>query len=147
MTFKFSIKSICCSVVYFRSNIAFPNKSNGLIFLRRSEAVVRRCSSKEIFLTFSKISQETPALEYLNKVKGLQAKNFIKKKLQVFLCEISRIFDIIFFYKTLPVAVSGIWYTKLKYQARVKVIEAFLTKQFCSQSNLKNIAKRWNWDK
>ena len=65
-----------------------------------------------IFENFTRIHQRW---SILNKVKGLQAKNFIKKKLQVFLCEISRIFDIIFFYKTYPVAVSGIWYTKLKY--------------------------------
>ena len=47
-----------------------------------------------IFENFTRIHQRW---SILNKVKGLQAKNFIKKKLQVFLCEISQIFDIIFF--------------------------------------------------
>ena len=66
------------------SNIGFPNTSSGLIFLRRSVwAVVRTCSSKEVFLKISKISKENSCVEiFLNKVTGLQSCNFIKKKLQ-----------------------------------------------------------------
>ena len=45
-----------------------------------SEAAVRICSSKEVFLGISQYSQETPVLEYhFNKVAGL---NFFKKRLQ-----------------------------------------------------------------
>ena len=43
MRFIFSIKSICYSICRLLSNTAFPNTSNGLIFLRHSEAVVPRC--------------------------------------------------------------------------------------------------------
>ena len=46
MMFIFSIKSIFAHLRCLPSNTTFPNTSNWLIFLRRSEAVVSRCSSK-----------------------------------------------------------------------------------------------------
>ena len=75
MRFRSSIKSICCSIVSFTNN--------GLIFLRRSGAVVCRFSSKQVLLKFSKISKENTCVGvFLNKVTGLQTCNFIKKRLQ-----------------------------------------------------------------
>ena len=64
-----------------QSNVGFPYTSNGLIFLRRKGAVVRRCFYKLVFLIISKFSQETPAL--------------------VFSYEISQIFNNIFFVEEL----------------------------------------------
>ena len=43
----------------------------------------RRCSVKKVFLTFRKFDRKIPVLEsLLNKVAGLEACNFIKKRLQ-----------------------------------------------------------------
>ena len=45
-----------------------------------TEAVVHRCSSKQLFLKTSPISQKTSALEPLsNKAASLKGTNFIKK--------------------------------------------------------------------
>ena len=51
--------------------------------VKSSKAVVRRCSSKQVFLKIPKISQKkTPVLEYLfNKVADLKVCNFIKQRL------------------------------------------------------------------
>ena len=64
MRFIFSMKKVflaqwCC----LPSNTTFPNTSNRIIFLRRSEEVVPRCSSRKVFLKFSKFQKNTPALE------------------------------------------------------------------------------------
>ena len=79
------------SIASFTSNIDFSNTSNGLIFLRRSGAVVHRCSSEFKFLKFSKISPEKKCVgAFLNIVTGLQVCNFIKKTpFQMLLCEIT----------------------------------------------------------
>ena len=55
-----------------------------LLLLLLSEAVIRRCSSKQLVLKLLLYSQEnTPVLESLfNKVASLKACNFIKKRLQ-----------------------------------------------------------------
>ena len=64
MRFIFLIKSIIVAqLCRLPSNTAFPNTSNGLIFLRRSEAVVPRCFSKQMFLNVRKLHKKTPALE------------------------------------------------------------------------------------
>ena len=65
----------------------------------------------------------------------------------MFAGEISQIVNNIFFYGTPPVAASGNWLTKLKYEARLKVVEGSSKEQVCPQSNLKNIAKRCTGDK
>ena len=56
---------------------------------------IHRCSSKLLFLKFSKISQETPALESFSiKLQALRLSTLLKKTLaQVFSCEISQIFN------------------------------------------------------
>ena len=73
------------------------------------EAVVRRCSSKKMFLKILKIQNKVSVLKSLfNKVAGLQAWNFIKKTLtQEFSCEVCKIFENIVFYRTPPVAAPG----------------------------------------
>ena len=45
------------------SNNAFPNTRKWLIFLSCSEAGVPRCSSKSVFLKFSKTLQKAPPLQ------------------------------------------------------------------------------------
>ena len=60
-----------------------------------SKAVVRRCSSKLVFLKILQYPQVIPVLESLfNKVSELKASNYIKKKTptQVFSCEYGKIF-------------------------------------------------------
>ena len=60
----------------------------------------RRCSVIKVFLKISLILQETPVLESLfNKVAGLQACNFIKKRLQhrYFPVKIAKFFKKTFF--------------------------------------------------
>ena len=47
------------------------------------EAVFRRCSSKWVFLNILQTHRKAPVLESLfDKVKGLKACNFIKKRLR-----------------------------------------------------------------
>ena len=60
-----------------------------------SEAAVRRCSSKQVFLKISQCSQKTPVFESLfNKAGALKACIFIKKEIptQVSSCEYCEIF-------------------------------------------------------
>ena len=48
-----------------------------------SEAAVRRCSSKELFLKIRNVHRKTPVLEsHFNNVADLQPCSFIKKRLQ-----------------------------------------------------------------
>ena len=48
-----------------------------------SEAVVRRCSSKKVFLEILRMLQERPVLEsFFNKAAALKTCSFIKKRLQ-----------------------------------------------------------------
>ena len=65
----------------------------------------------------------------------------------MFLGEISQIFNNIFLDRTPLLVASGNWFTKMNYQARLKVIEASSIKEACPQTNLKNIAKRCTGDK
>ena len=63
--------------------------------LKISEAAVRRCSSKQVFLKISQCLQKTPVFESLfNKAGALKACIFIKKEIptQVFSCEYCKIF-------------------------------------------------------
>ena len=54
-----------------------------MLFLRASEAVVHRCSSKYVFLKGSQISQENACVGVsFDKVTGLKARKFIKKRPQ-----------------------------------------------------------------
>ena len=58
--------------------------------MKLSEAVVRRCTSKLVFLKISQCSQKTPVFEFLfNKAEDLKASIFIKN---VFSCEYCKIF-------------------------------------------------------
>ena len=58
-------------------------------------------------LRFCKFQRETLVMESLyNEVAGLEVFNFIKKRFQVFSCEICEIFKNKFFYRTLPMAAS-----------------------------------------
>ena len=73
---KYFVAQLCC----LPSNISFPYKSNGLIFLRRTGIVVHRCSSKLLFLKFLEISQETPALDsFLIKLLALRPATLLKR--------------------------------------------------------------------
>ena len=79
----FNKKYLLLNCVVYRLTMIFLIPSNGLIFLRCLGAVVRRCSSKQVFLKFSKISQENTCVGvFFNKVTGLQTCNFLKKRLQ-----------------------------------------------------------------
>ena len=50
--------------------------------LKSPRSTHQRCSVKKLFLKISQYSRETPVLESLfNKAAGLQACNFIKKRL------------------------------------------------------------------
>ena len=60
-----------------------------------SEAAVRRCSSKQLFLKISQCSQKAPVSEsFYNKAGALKACIFIKKEIptQVFSCEYCEVF-------------------------------------------------------
>ena len=60
-----------------------------------SEAAVRRCSSKQLFLKISQCSQKAPVFEsFYNKAGALKACIFIKKEIptQVFSCEYCEVF-------------------------------------------------------
>ena len=72
-----------------------------------ADVLQNRCS-----LNICKFHRKTPILEFLcfNKVAGLKAWNFIKKRCfptEVFSCKICEIFKDTFFYRTPPVAASG----------------------------------------
>ena len=72
--------------------------------VKLSEAAVRRCSSKQVFLKISQCSQKTPVFESLfNKAGALKACIFIKKEIptQVFSCEYCKIFKNSFLVKDL----------------------------------------------
>ena len=57
-----------------------------------------RCPVKKLFLKTSEISQENNCVGVsFNNVAGLNANNFIKKKLQLFFCEIYEIFKNTYF--------------------------------------------------
>ena len=71
--------------------------------VKLSEAVVRRCSSKQVLLKISQCSQKTPVFESLfNKAGALKACIFIKKEIptQVFTCEYCQIFENSFLWNT-----------------------------------------------
>ena len=78
-----------------------PLAWNGLIKIRNRSSH-QRCSAKKVLLKISQVSQESSVLEFLfNKVAGLQACNFIKKKLQHrFSCKICEIFKTTYFEET-----------------------------------------------
>ena len=68
-----------------------------------SEAAIRRCSSKEVFLTILQYSQEDACVGVsLNIFAGVKACNFIKKKLQhrCFLVSIAKFLRTAFLYNT-----------------------------------------------
>ena len=101
-SFVRSIYVLClrCQLCHLQSNIGFLNTSNGFIFLKHSGAFVRRCSSKWVFLKFSKISWENICVGlYFYKVTGLQDCDFIKKRLQhkCFRVKFSKALTITFF--------------------------------------------------
>ena len=81
-----------------------------------SEAFVRRCSVKNMFLEISQKSQENTCARdsFFNKVAGQRpvACNFIKKEslAQVFSCEFCEIFKSTFSYRTPLVAASTLLY-------------------------------------
>ena len=65
----------------------------------------------DVLKNFAKFHRKTPVLQSLfDKVVGLQTCNFIKKRLEYrcFFCEICEFFKNTFFYRTSPVAVSGV---------------------------------------
>ena len=77
-----------CSVLFLRKRLLhfqcylFMQEK---VQVKLSEAAVRRCTSKQVFLKISQCSQKTLAFESLfNKAEGLKASIFIKK---VFSCE------------------------------------------------------------
>ena len=56
--------------------------------VKLSEAAVRRCTSKQVFLKISQCSRKTPVFESLfNKAEGLKPCIFIKKKFSCECCE------------------------------------------------------------
>ena len=72
-------------------------------YTKNIETVVRRCSSKSVFLKIVQISQKTPVLEFLfNKVAGPKACDVIKNWLQ-HRCFPMKIAN---FLRTLPMAAS-----------------------------------------
>ena len=87
-----------CFVSFFRKRLLhflcylFIQKK---VQVKLSEAAVRRCSSKQVFLKISQCSQKTPVFESLfNKAGALKACIFIKKEIptQVSSCEYCEIF-------------------------------------------------------
>ena len=74
----------------------------------QTEAVVRRCSIKKVFLEISQNSQENICVrESLNKVSHLRPATLFKKTLaQVFSCEFCEIYKSTFFHRAPLVAAS-----------------------------------------
>ena len=76
-----------------------------------SEAVVQRCSVKEVFLKISQNPLENTCtrVSFLIKLKVSGLQFFLKKETlaQVFSCEFCEIFKNTFFYRTTMVAASG----------------------------------------
>ena len=101
--------SYCWSIVKCKS---FSNNSEIL-----TEAVVRRCSVKKMFLKISQNSQENTCawVSFFNKVAGL-ACNFIKNKTlaQAFSSESCNVFKNTFFYRTPPVVAFVLMIDKWK---------------------------------
>ena len=88
-----------CFVSFFRKHLLhflcylFIQKK---VQVKISEAAVRRCSSKQVFLKISQSSQKTPVFveSLFNKTGALKAYSFIKKEIstKVFSCEYCEIF-------------------------------------------------------
>ena len=83
-----------CFVLFLRKNLLhflcylFMQEN---VLVKLSEAVVRRCSSKQVFLKVSQYLQKNTRVRFFffNKAEGLKACIFIKK---VFSCEYCKIF-------------------------------------------------------
>ena len=90
---------------------------------RLSEALVRRCSVEKVFLEISKNSHENACaarVSFFNKVAGLWPATLLKKRLwKRCSCELREISKNAFFYRTPPLAASGlqtlIWTSSAKY--------------------------------
>ena len=123
-----------------------------------SEAVVRRCSVKKVFLEISQNSQENACFRDSFLIK-LQA-NFIKKEslAQVFSCKFCKISQNTFFYRTPPVAAlkfssegmlflvniqteeQQLYKTELFYLYLIRIYENF---QYLPLIYCKNL--KWSW--
>ena len=106
---KTLVAQLCC----LPSNIGFPYTNNGLVFLRCTGTVVPWCSSKFLFLKFSKTSQETPALEsFFIKLQALRPATLLKRNSS------TGVFEWIFFkfstfFYSITLVVASINYYKL----------------------------------
>ena len=90
---------------YSFKNLVFPKSVFCILFLLRSEAVVRRCSIKKMFLKISKNSQENTCARVSFLIK-LQAKAAKETLAQVFSCEFFATFKSTFFTEHLWVTAS-----------------------------------------
>ena len=110
-----------------------PLAWNGLIKIRNRSSH-QRCSAKKVLLKISQVSQESSVLEFLfNKVAGLQACNFIKKKLQ------HRCFPVRFVkFLRRPILRKHLWRTASQARDITGWIKTLLVKTMinCTQKNI-----------
>ena len=97
-------------VVSYFQNCQKSQVKKDLLNTLLSEAVVRWCSSKQMFLKFSQYSQENMRWSiFLKRLQPLRPATLLKKTpTQVFSREICEIFTS-FFYRTPPEAASVLW--------------------------------------
>ena len=115
------------------------SRSRNCVLFNVSEAVARICSSKQVFLKISQISQENTLLESVfNKVTDLKGLQRYQKETatQMFSCEIYEIFKDTIFYRTPPVAGSGVWHERI---SRAFIWRTVYLKEPCKRRMLNTV--------